>query len=100
MTALWQRVDVVIKGWQSVCQREKIHSYVPQNFPGVQLIISILEVQTRVFFVAFCRTNMRQFCVHYQGPSFFNTLNTDIRNASSVSQFKFLLKKKNLHSRL
>ena len=46
-----------------------------------------------LFYVPFRRTNLRQFCVHYQGPSFFNTLNSDIRNASSVSQFKTFLKK-------
>ena len=45
-----------------------------------------------LFYVPFCRTNLRQFCVHYQGPSFFNTLNSDIRNASSVSQFDFFEK--------
>ena len=45
-----------------------------------------------LFYVPFCRTNLRQFCVHYQGPFFFNTLNSDIRNASSVSQFKTFLK--------
>ena len=46
-----------------------------------------------LFYVPFCRTNLRRFCVHYQGPSFFNMLNSDIRNASSVSQFKTVLKK-------
>ena len=46
-----------------------------------------------LFYVPFCRTNLRQFCAHYKGPSFFNTLNSDIRNASSVSQFKTCLKK-------
>ena len=46
-----------------------------------------------LFYVPFCRTNLRKFCVHYQGPSFFNTSNSDIRNASSVSQFKTFLKK-------
>ena len=48
-----------------------------------------------LFYVPFCRlrTNLRQFCVHYQGPFFFNRLNPDIRNASSVSQFKSFLKK-------
>ena len=46
-----------------------------------------------LFYVPFCRTSLRQFCVHYQGRSFFNTLNSDIRNASSVSQFKTFLKK-------
>ena len=46
-----------------------------------------------LFYVPFCRTNLRQFCVHYQGPSFVNTLSSDIQNASSVSQFKTFLKK-------
>ena len=46
-----------------------------------------------LFYVPFCSTNLRQFCVHCQDPSFFNTLNSDIRNATSVSQLKTFFKK-------
>ena len=39
-----------------------------------------------------CRTNFRKFSVNYQGPMLFNTLNSDIRNSSSLSIFQAKLK--------
>ena len=38
-----------------------------------------------LFYVPFCRTNIRQFSIHYQGPAFFNTLSSDIRDAPHVT---------------
>ena len=35
------------------------------------------------FRLPFCRTRIKQFSVFYQGPKFYNTLNTDIVNSSS-----------------
>ena len=35
-----------------------------------------------------CRTRTKQFSVFYQGPKFYNTLNTNIINASSPFSFK------------
>ena len=40
----------------------------------------------------FCRTRTKQFSVFYQGPKFYNTLNTNIINASSPFSFKRALK--------
>ena len=44
------------------------------------------------FRLPFCRTRTKQFPVFYQGPKFYNTLNTNIINASSPSSFKRALK--------
>ena len=40
----------------------------------------------------FCRTRTKQFSVFYQGPKFYNTLNTNNINASSPFSFKRALK--------
>ena len=37
------------------------------------------------FRLPFCRTRTKQFSVFYQGPKFYNTLNTNTINASSPS---------------
>ena len=44
------------------------------------------------FYVPYCRTNIRQFSVNYQGPKFFNTLSSDVCNALSISIFQATLK--------
>ena len=38
------------------------------------------------------KTRTKQFSVFYQGPKFYNTLNTNIINASSRFSFKRALK--------
>ena len=40
------------------------------------------------FRLPFCHTRIKQFSVFYQGPKFYNTLNTDIVNSSSPFSFK------------
>ena len=47
---------------------------------------------SKVFYVPTCRTNFRKFSVNYQGPILFNTLNSDIRNSSSLSIVQAKLK--------
>ena len=44
------------------------------------------------FRLPFCRTRTKQFSVFYQGPKFYNTLNTNIINVSSPFSFKRALK--------
>ena len=46
-----------------------------------------------LFYLPFCRTNIRKCSVVYQAPQFFNTLSDDIRDASTVSLFQSKLKK-------
>ena len=44
------------------------------------------------FHLPFCRTNIKQFSVFYQGPKFYNSLDIDIINFSSTASFKKALK--------
>ena len=39
-----------------------------------------------------CRTNIRQFSISFQGPKFFNTLSSEIKNSLSLMSFKYKLK--------
>jgi hypothetical protein len=45
------------------------------------------------FYVPFCRTKAKQFTVKYQGPKFFNSLNSEIRDSPSISTFQLKLNK-------
>ena len=42
--------------------------------------------------IPFCRTNIRQFSICYQGPKIFNSLGIEIRNCTTISTFKAKLK--------
>ena len=68
----------------------------PDCFEGLFSYVSqIHNYNTRnakSFYAFQCRTNIRQFSINYQGPKFFNTLNPDIRNSSSVFRFQYMLK--------
>ena len=39
-----------------------------------------------------CRTNIRQFSISFQGPKFFNTLSSEIKNSLTLMSFKYKLK--------
>ena len=58
--------------------QSQIHSYNTRN--------------SSKFRLPFCRTQIKQFSVFYQGPKFYNTLNTNIINFSSPSSFERALK--------
>ena len=51
------------------------------------------NTRTKNFFrLPYCRTNVRKFSVSFQGLKFFNSLSTDIKNATSISAFTSKLK--------
>ena len=56
----------------------QIHTYYSRN--------------SHAFRLPFCRTNIKQFSVFYQGPKFCNSLDIDINNSSSTASFKKALK--------
>ena len=73
-----------------------VNNMLPRNFNN-----SILRVNqvhgynlrsSGLLYVPFCRTKLRQFSVIYQGPTFFNALCSDIRNASTFPLFVSKLK--------
>ena len=72
-----------------------IHS-LPKNFddmfPRINEIHGYNTRRARDFYLTKCRTKMRQFSIIYQGPLFYNSLSSDIRDASSLSIFKSKLK--------
>ena len=46
------------------------------------------------FHLPFCRTSFRKFSVSFQGPSYYNSLETDVKESNSLHSFKTKLKKK------
>ena len=65
-----------------------------------RVILMALEVQRFFFFFFYffffylhqCRTNIRKFPISFQGPKFFNSLSSEIRNATSTVSFCCRLK--------
>ena len=41
-----------------------------------------------------CRTNLRKFSVSFQGPTYYNSIENDIKESNSLHLFKTKLKKK------
>ena len=50
------------------------------------------------FNLPFCRTNIRQRCVCYSGPKFWNTLPCDIQNSLCLREFKYAIRQYILNS--
>ena len=44
------------------------------------------------FRLPLCRTNTRKFSIYFQGPNFYNSLNSDITSSPSTASFKRKLK--------
>ena len=49
---------------------------------------------TNDFHLPFCRTNLRKFSVSFQGPTYYNSIENDIKESNSLHLFKTKLKKK------
>ena len=45
------------------------------------------------FHLPFCRTNLRKFSVSFQGPTYYNSIENDIKESNSLHLFKTKLKK-------
>ena len=55
---------------------------------------------SNLFYIPYCRTNLRKLLIWFQGPTLFNSLSREIQNSESISLFgkrlrKFLLSKLN-----
>ena len=70
--------------------------YTPFQFNNLFLINSqIHNYNTRnahSFRLPLCRTNTRQFSIYFQGPKFYNSLNSTRTGSSSSASFKRKLK--------
>ena len=72
------------------------NSTLPSKFNNFFLLNSqIHNYNTRnaqSFRLPLCRTNTRKFSIYFQGPKFYNSLNSDITSSSSSASFKRKLK--------
>ena len=72
------------------------NSTLPSKFNNLFLINSqIHNYNTRnahSFRLPLCRTNTRQFSIYFQGPKFYNSLNSTRTGSSSSASFKRKLK--------
>ena len=46
-----------------------------------------------LYYIPPCRTNIRNFSIRFQGPTFFNSLSPEIQNSESIRLFGKGLKK-------
>ena len=74
------------------------HSLLPSKFNNYfSLNKQVHSYATRFandFHVPFCRTNLRKFSVSFQGPTYYNSKENDIKESNSRHLFKTKLKKK------
>ena len=73
------------------------HSLLPPKFNDYfSLNKQVHSYATRYandFHLPFCRTNLRKFSVSFQGPTYYNSLENDIKQSYSLNSFKTKLKK-------
>ena len=68
----------------------------PDSFNNMfSLTSQVRSYETRssgLFYLPHCRTNIRKFSIYFQGPKFFNSLSSEIRDAASIVSFTSKLK--------
>ena len=63
------------------------------SFFSVNYCIHSYNTRYASFFqLPLCRTNIRPFFISFQGPKFFNTLSSEIKNSLTLMSFKYKLK--------
>ena len=60
----------------------------------IDTLIKLLLTYLLTYLLPFCRTNLRKFFVSFQGPTYYNSLEDDIKESISLHSFKTKLKKK------
>jgi len=67
----------------------KFNNYFSLN----KLVHSYATRYANDFHLPLCGTNLRKFSVSFQGPTFYNSLNNDIKESTSLHSFETKLKK-------
>ena len=74
------------------------HSLLPSKFNNYfslnKQVHSYATRHANDFHLPFCRTNLRKFSVSFQGPTYYNSIENDIKESNSLHLFKTKLKKK------
>ena len=80
------------------------HSFLPSKFKNYfSLNKQVHSYATRYandFHFPFCRTNLRKFSVSFQGPTYYNSIENDIKESNSLYLFKTKLKKRVIYELL
>ena len=73
------------------------HSLLPSKFNDYfslnKQVHSYATRHANDFHLPFCRTNLRKFSVSFQGPTYYNSIENDIKESNSLHLFKTKLKK-------
>ena len=74
------------------------HSLLPSKFNNYfslnKQVHSYATRHANDFHLPFCGTNLRKFSVSFQGPTYYNSIENDIKESNSLHLFKTKLKKK------
>ena len=74
------------------------HSLLPSKFNNYfslnKQVHSYATIHANDFHLPSCRRNLRKFSVSFQGPTYYNTIENDIKESNSLHLFKTKLKKK------
>ena len=74
------------------------HSLLPSKFNNYfslnKQVHSYATRHANDFHLPFCRTNLRKFSVSFEGPTYYNSIENDIKESNSLRLFKTKLKKK------
>ena len=81
------------------------HSLLPSKFKNYfslnkQVHTGYATRHANDFHLPFCRTNLRKFYVSFQGPTYYNSIENDIKESNSLLLFKTKLKKKIIYELL
>ena len=72
------------------------NSLLPKSFNSMFVLNNQVHTydtrHSKAFHVPLCRTNIKQFCVRFQGPKLFNYLPLELVNSTSLISFKRNLK--------
>ena len=74
-------------------KRSLLPNYFRDMFTLASQIHSYKTRNSNLFYIPYCRTNLRKFSIRFQGPSFFNSLSREIQNSETISLFGKRLKK-------
>ena len=80
------------------------HSLLPSKFNNYfslnKQVHSYATRHANDFHLPSCRTNLRKFSVSFQGPTYYNSIENDIKESNSLHLFKTKLKKKIIYELL
>ena len=71
-------------------KRSLLPNYFRDMFTLASQIHSYNTRNSNLFYIPYCRTNLRKFSFRYQGPTLFNLLSREIQNSESISLAKDL----------